>query len=134
LSAAGACPATVDPTAGFFEALGRRGRQPLLDKVSGTIRVDLVDQERTVRWFVSVTNGDVAVSHRNAGADCVVRADKQLFDAIVRGEVNAIAALLRGALALEGSVELLVLFQRLFPGPARGRTMGRAAGFARRQS
>jgi hypothetical protein len=53
-----------------------------------------------------------------------VRADKALFDAMAVGEVNALAAYLRGELALEGDPELLVLVQRVFPGPTtthRGR-------------
>ena len=37
------------------------------------------------------------------------------------GKVNAMAAVLRGDLAVEGNAELLVLFQRLLPGPPRRR-------------
>ena len=59
------------------------------------------------------------LDRRNARADCVLRTDKALFDGIARGEVNAMAAILRGELAFEGDVQLLVLFQRLFPGPSR---------------
>jgi putative sterol carrier protein len=33
------------------------------------------------------------------------------------GKVNAFAAVLRGAIKIEGDPRLLVLFQRLFPGP-----------------
>jgi putative sterol carrier protein len=124
----------TDPTAEFFGELGRRGHERLLEKATGTVRVDLVDGKRTERWLVSLTKGDVAVSRRNAAADCVLRADKRLFDGMVSGDVNAIAAVLRGALVLEGDVGLLVLFQRLFPGPAEGRRKGRVAGFARRGS
>jgi hypothetical protein len=126
--------ALTDPTAAFFEELGRRGHDRLLEKASGTVRVDLAVGKSTQRWLVSVSNGDVAVSRRNGSADCVLRADKRLFDKLVTGDANAIAAMLRGALAVEGHIELLVLFQRLFPGPPRGRRKGRAAGFARRQS
>jgi putative sterol carrier protein len=124
----------TDPTAAFFEELGRRGHEPLLEKATGTVRVDLADGKRTDRWLVSIRKGDVAVSHRNAGADCILRADRKLFDSMVSGDVNAIAAMLRGALSLEGDVALLVQFQRLFPGPPEGRRKGRVAGFARRLS
>ena len=51
------------------------------------------------------------------GADCVVRGDKALFDGIAGGEVNAMAALLRGALTFQGDPELLVRLQRVFPSP-----------------
>jgi hypothetical protein len=37
------------------------------------------------------------------------------------GQANATAAVLRGALTVEGALDLVVLFQRLFPSPAEGR-------------
>jgi putative sterol carrier protein len=52
-------------------------------------------------------------------ADCTIRATKQVFDGVAGGEVNATAAVLRGALVVEGDPELLTLFQRLFPGPPK---------------
>jgi putative sterol carrier protein len=64
-----------------------------------------------------VKKGDVSVSQANAKADCVVTTDRPLFNAIVRGERNAMAAILRGEIRLEGDPELLVLFQRVFAGP-----------------
>ena len=42
------------------------------------------------------------------------------------------AALLRGALAIEGDAELLVLFQRLFPGPPASARPAHVAALARR--
>jgi putative sterol carrier protein len=115
-----------DPTAQFFEELGRRGHEPLLAHARGTIRFDLVDGKRTDRWLVSVERGDVAVSRANGEADAVVTGDKALFDSLVSGRQNAMAALLRGAVAAEGRVQLLAVFQRLFPGPPRPRRRRRA--------
>ena len=123
----------TDSTSEFFDELDRRSHEPLLEKASGTLRFDLADGKRTDRWLVTVKKGDVAVSHRNVRADCVVRADRALFDGVAGGEVNAMAALLRGAMGFEGDVGLLVLFQRLFPGPPRSRSRRHAAGYARRQ-
>jgi putative sterol carrier protein len=111
----------ADATAGFFDELGRRGREPLLEKARGTIRFDLVDGTRTRRWLVTLDKGEVSVSRRNAAADCVVRADRKLFEAMVRGDVNGMAAYLRGELTFEGDPEFLVLFQRVVPGPATRR-------------
>jgi putative sterol carrier protein len=48
----------------------------------------------------------------------VVTTDRPLFDAIVSGERNAMAAVLRGEITIKGDPELLVLFQRVFAGPA----------------
>ena len=105
----------ADETATFFEELGRRGHEPLLAKATGTVRFDLVDKGRTGRWKVAIKKGDLSVSRTNGQADCVVRADKSVFDGLVRGEVNAMAAVLRGTIGVEGDPELIVLFQRLFP-------------------
>jgi putative sterol carrier protein len=106
-----------DPTSEFFEGLAQRGHQPMLEKVSATMRFDLRDGRRTDRWLIRIDKGDVAVSRRNAKADGVLRAERQLFDGLASGEVNAMAALLRGAIAVEGDPQLMVLFQRLLPGP-----------------
>jgi len=61
----------------------------------------------------------VRVSRRNAAADTTLRATGELFDGLASGEVNTMAAVLRGAIEVEGDPELLVLFQRLFPSPPR---------------
>jgi hypothetical protein len=41
------------------------------------------------------------------------------------------AALLRGTMRVEGDVQLLVLLQRLFPGPSRSRRRGPSAAPAK---
>ena len=107
----------ADPTAEFFDELGHRGREPLLTKAKGTARFDIVDGTRTRRWLVSVDRGDIRVSRRNAAADCVVRADKRVFDRAAAGELNFMAAALRGEVVVRGDPRLLVLLQRLFRGP-----------------
>jgi putative sterol carrier protein len=107
-----------DPTGEFFAELGRRGHEPMLRKATGTLRFDLVDGTSKLQWTVALKKGDVSVSQTNAEADCVVTTHRSLFDAIVRGEKNAMAAVLRGEIEVEGDTELLVLFQRVFVGPA----------------
>jgi putative sterol carrier protein len=111
----------ADATAEFFGELGRRGHEPLLEKATGTVRFDLEQGSRTEHWLVAVKKGDVVVSRENAEADCVFRTERELFDLVVGGEMNAMAALLRGAMSVEGDRELLVLFQRLLPGPPSSR-------------
>jgi predicted lipid carrier protein YhbT len=111
----------ADPTTNFFDELGRRGHEPLLENTSGTLRVDLRDGKRAERWLVTVEKGDIDVSRRNVRADCVVSADRALFDGVSSGRTNAMAALLRGAMTVQGDVRLLVSFQRLLPGPPRAR-------------
>jgi putative sterol carrier protein len=124
----------TDATTAYFEALGRRGHEALLRKVTGTLRFDLAQGDHTDHVLVTVKRGAIAVSDEHAEADCVVRADRAVFDGIASGEANAMAALLRGTLAYQGDPQLLVLFQRLFPGPASSRDRGDAAGGERRLS
>jgi putative sterol carrier protein len=115
-----AAPSTTDATTELFHGLEERGHEPALEKATGMLRFDISDGgSRPTRWTVEVKRGDLAVSHRNAKADCVVRADHALFDGIARGEVNPVAAILRGALAVEGDLRLLLLFTRLLPDPPR---------------
>ena len=111
----------ADSTAEFFDELGRREHVPLLEKTSGTIRVDLKDGKKTERWRIAIAKGDLSVSRHNVAADCVISADRALFDGIASGRTNAVAAMLRGAITVEGDVPLLVSFQRLLPGPPRTR-------------
>ena len=124
---------TPDPTERFFDAVAAYGYAPLLRKADGTTRFEIVDGKRTSRWFVTVAKGHMTVSRRGvADPDCAIRADKALFEKIASGKVNAVAAVLRGDLAIEGDWRLLVWMQRLFPGrrpPRRTRT----AGYARRR-
>jgi putative sterol carrier protein len=112
----------TDTTTKFFQALEARGHDPRLEKVTATFRFDLQNGDKKNRWLVTVDKGDIAVSHRNAKADCVLRADKATFEGIAAGKVNAFAAVLRGTLRVEGDAELLTLFQRVLPAPARKRS------------
>jgi putative sterol carrier protein len=116
----------------LLEELGRRGHEPLLEKVSGTIRFEIVDGKQTERRLVSIDKGDVSVSRKNVRADCTLRADKAVFDRVASGEMNAMAATLRGDLVIDGESELLVAFQRLLPGPPRRRRRRRATTAGRR--
>ena len=110
----------TDPTEQFFAELAARGHEPLLRKASGSMRFDVVDGRRTRRWLVAVERGDMTVRSGGGGdASCVVRADKAVFDKVASGRLNAVAAVLRGDLQVEGDWRLLVRMQRLFPGPRR---------------
>ena len=111
-------PTAVDVIAEFFERLAQRGYEPLLRKTRGTVRVDLTNGRQIVNWLITIEKGNVRVTRENADALCVVRADRPIFERVIKGEANAMAAMLRGAMEFEGDPELLVLFQRLFSGPA----------------
>ena len=106
----------VDTTEAFFKGVAKTD-QPLLARINGTLRFDLDDKSKIEHWFVSVDRGRVSVSHRNAAADAVVEADRSLFDQIVDGSVNGMAAVLRGAVVLKGDLGLMISFARLFRSP-----------------
>jgi putative sterol carrier protein len=107
-----------DATTAFFESLDQRGHEPMLEHATGTLRFDLTDNDHVDHWFIAVDEGDIAVSHRRRRADCTVRATKRVFADVARGKTNALAAVLRGAIIVEGEIDLLTRFERLFPAPA----------------
>ena len=109
----------ADAVEEFFQELEDKGHQPLLAKVKGTVRFDLVNGNGpTDHWLMAVDHGDFTISRETTtNADCTMQADKELFERFITGEENAIAATLRGALVCAGNVELLFAIQRIFPGP-----------------
>ena len=106
----------TDATTRFFEVLSQRRHEPLLARVTGTARFDVIDGGDIEHWFVSIDKGDIDVTQRAEPADCVIRVDRNQLNDLVTGRINAMAELLRGALVLEGDPELLALLQRLFGG------------------
>jgi len=109
-----------DATA-FFEGLGSRGHEPLLEGAAGTIRFDVADGRRTDHWLVAIDRGDVSVSCENAEADAVMRTDRSTLDAIVTGRMAMLVAFLRGLAQVDGDPELVIVFRRVFPGPPQAR-------------
>jgi putative sterol carrier protein len=103
-------------TEAFFTSLADRGYEPLLRRASGTVRVDLGEMP----WYLEVHKGRVNVSRRDDQAECVVRAEPQVFDRVASGQTNAMAAMLRNEVMFEGDPALIVLLQRLFPWPMEG--------------
>ncbi len=111
-----------DPVSSFFAGLAAAGHVPTFERNSATLRFDVLGDDdsgsrATERWYVTVTNGDVAVSHKNGPADAVVRVGRGHLGALVTGRLNATAAYLRGLLSAEGSMAAVIMFQRCLPGP-----------------
>jgi putative sterol carrier protein len=120
----------TDPTSDFFGNLETNGA-PQLRNVEASIRIDLNQGNATEHRLLTIDRGKINVSRRNAKADAVLHADKEMFDRLVQGEAHPIASFLRGLWRAEGNPELIVLFQGLFPAPhnARsGRKVGRRGG------
>ncbi|WNM37024.1 SCP2 sterol-binding domain-containing protein [Micromonospora halotolerans] len=111
----------MDVTTRFFEDLDRREFEPLLVKASGTLRFDLHEGPRTTHWLLEIDRGKVRVRQEDQEADTVVGADPRLFEELVTGEENTIAALLRGDMTVSGDLRLVLQVERTFPGPAESR-------------
>ncbi len=99
----------------FFERLAAGRSVEALGAARGSIRFDLRDGKRTEHWRVELGRGSAIVSRSDAPADCVLRAERSVFDALTTGRRSALPAYLVGLLEAEGDPSLLVHFQRLFP-------------------
>jgi hypothetical protein len=110
-----------DPTTQLFNRISRIGRVDSLADVEGRLRFDLNMGDRVEQWTIDVHYGQITVSRDGAEANCVVALDKGLLDRIATGHANAMSSLLRADIIVSGDVRLLVLLERLLPGPAGAR-------------
>lgn len=104
-------------TNGFFDAMGWRGHEPLLERTNADLRFDLTDAGPEEPWRLSIRWGDLCVSRGREDADCVITGDRATFDRIARGETKPLAAWLRNQIAVEGRLQPLIMLERLLPGP-----------------
>ena len=109
---------STDPTARLFERIRRLGRVDALADVDGRLRFDVHTADRVEQHAIIVHRGQLSVGRELDEADCVVDLDKELLDRMAAGQANAMTALLRGDMMVSGDVRLLVLLERLLPGPA----------------
>jgi len=110
-------PVKADPISQFFDGLAQPGHLATLESESATLRFDVRDSSGIARWYITINDGDVAVTHQSGAADAVVTIDRPYAEAIVTGRLNATAALLRGLVDCDGSVAVLMMLQRCLPGP-----------------
>lgn len=87
----------------------------MLKRLSGTMRWDVVDGDRTENRLVRIDHGDIQVTTSEEAADCVIIAERAVCNDVINGHTSALAAVLRGEATVEGDLELMVLAQRLFP-------------------
>jgi hypothetical protein len=114
---------TADPINDFFAGLAEPGHLATFEHEAGTVRFDVPDAMAKAdvtdveHWHVTVDDGDVTVTREPLPADAVVRIARPYLELIVTGRLNAMAAMLRGLLTVEGNVATLMMFQRCLPGP-----------------
>src|SRR3989440_12980736 len=102
----------IDTTEAFFAQLAKRGNEPLLHSVSGTIVWDIVDAGS---WFVAVKPGSLTVSRETAGADCVFACSREDFDRMVVGKQNPTSLFMQVRMKNAGNHGLAQICQRLVP-------------------
>ena len=105
-------------TTEFFAEMGRRGHEPLLERMNTELRFDLSEDGRdTQHWRLSIQHGRLSVSQGTGEAECVITATRPAFDRIVRGETKPVTAWIRNEIAVEGRLQPLIMLDRLLPGP-----------------
>jgi putative sterol carrier protein len=118
---------------GLLDALAERSHEQPLTALNGVVRFDVGSGDSVDQWYLTFTKGVVTIARNGREPDCVLAGDVITFDAVLSGKANALAAILRGALAPRGKVVLLTAMQRLFPGSPGAEGLP-AAGYAERQS
>jgi hypothetical protein len=103
-----------DPVHEFFERIGEQGFDPRLGHIKGTVRVESQEPNHVEHWLISLDRGAVQVSQGDGPSDTTVRTDAATLRGIVDGSVNGMAAFLRGIVAVEGQLDLLLYLSRLF--------------------
>ncbi len=113
----------ADVVESFFEELGQRGHDPLLDRLRGTGRFEVVTGGQVDHWLVTVKGGYPSVSRGEGEADWVVRTDRATFISVIKGESSAMAAVIRGTfdLRLQDTSHRLGVLPRLLAGPPQAR-------------
>jgi putative sterol carrier protein len=107
----------MDPASRFFQDVSSRSINPLLRDLVASVRVDLTDGDKVDHFLVVIDRGDVSVSKRASRADAILRVDRDVFNKMVEGRMNATAAVLRGEITIEGDLGIVMLLARVFPGP-----------------
>ena len=123
-----------DAVSAFFDELEQREYEPLLKKARGKVRLDLVDGKRIETRYLTIDRGKIQLSKSRAPADGVLRVERSVFERLATGEMNVVAAVLRGEVVVEGDWRLLILVQRLFPAAAGALGPRRHAGWAKRRT
>jgi putative sterol carrier protein len=114
----------------FFDRIAEQEFDAHLGSARGTLQIDIGQGKSAEHWFVTLDRGAISVAHAGV-ADCVIATDAATFDKIAEGRLNPTAAALRGLIRIDGDIDVLYYFQRLFPAPPRAGRVAAAAGGAR---
>lgn len=101
----------------FFASLPARAPAVLHGPAIGTLQIDLTTGHRTEHWLVEMAPGSARVSRESRPADAVWTSSEDLFERLVTGRDQAIAAVFRNEATFSGNVVLFLAFRRFFPDP-----------------
>ena len=104
-----------DPIESFFDGLGGRGYEPLLQHTVGSLQFELLDGKTTEHWWVGIDRGRVKVRRGEAPAETLIKQERQTMVDTILGRRNAMTTFLRGEAGFTGPGEAVVVFRRLFP-------------------
>ncbi|MET8833399.1 SCP2 sterol-binding domain-containing protein [Micromonospora sp. NPDC004540] len=101
----------------FFASLPARAPAVLRGPIHGHLQLDLTTGNRTEHWFLVMAPGSIQVSREQLPADAVFTVSADLFEGLVTGREQGLAAVLRNEATFSGNVVLFLVFRRFFPGP-----------------
>ncbi|MEU5906467.1 SCP2 sterol-binding domain-containing protein [Micromonospora sp. NPDC047467] len=107
----------TEATERFFESLPARAPAILCGLADGALQIDLSTGQQTEQWMVRMQPGTVRISRERGPADAIWSCDAALFDRLITGEAQGIAAVLRNESTFSGNVVLFLAFRRFFPDP-----------------
>ncbi|MGV9216023.1 SCP2 sterol-binding domain-containing protein [Micromonospora sp. RB23] len=107
----------TEATQRFFESLPARAPTVLRGLAAGTLQIDLGTDHQTEHWLVRMRPGAARASRQRGPADAIWYSSSALFDRLIAGEAQALAAVLRNESTFSGDVVLFLAFRRFFPDP-----------------
>ncbi|MGW4500810.1 SCP2 sterol-binding domain-containing protein [Micromonospora sp. NPDC004336] len=114
----------MSSTDAFFGELSRIGQDPRFRKVQGNVRFDIRDRDQVRQWTLTIDHGRLRVAAGGGPATTVLTLSAEVAEAMVRGEINGLAAMLRGEILVDGDLSLALRMGRLFHTPAAARETG----------
>ncbi|SCG53952.1 SCP2 sterol-binding domain-containing protein [Micromonospora inositola] len=106
-----------EATERFFASLPARAPAVLRSPIKGTLQIALATGNRTDHWLVELAPGSARVTHGRGPADAVWNSSPDLFERLVTGRAQAIAAVFRNEATFSGNVVLILAFRLFFPNP-----------------
>ncbi|MEU4566528.1 SCP2 sterol-binding domain-containing protein [Micromonospora sp. NPDC023956] len=106
-----------EATEQFFASLPARAVEKLRGPIDGTLQINLSTGTHVEHWYVVLRDREIRVSREERSADAVWESSADLFDRLVTGNAQAVAALARNETTISGNVLLFLVFRAFLPSP-----------------